>query len=850
LQLAATAPGKTTSKFLQGFRGFPEELGWKHRTGRTSMSNHFVSLRVIGLIALHAAVSHAASTIEFAATNYTGIEGGGVQLQLVVDPPVTTTNARVRVAQTGGSAGAGDFYGYSGYPDGTILIPASQSQVSVWVSLTDDGLPESDETIEFTLTNPAGDLVLGPRTRAVVTIQNARPFFSLSWSSGFEATGVDVHCARTGDTNVAFTVDYVSIANGTAAPGVNFVPTNGTIAVGAGVREVSFVLPALNDGVVNDPGAAKTFGFYLANATAGVTIDTTPTKLSIADSQWPTTLDLNYQPPVSGGYLSRFSVAPNGQMVALEFQSSSDVDPVYRLVSLNADGSLEARSLTIVFGNTNSWVEISKVAIQADGKVLVLGNFTIINGVPLRRPGFARLSADGALDTSFVPAVSPDRFWEYGGPALKALTDGRILVFDGTLRALKSNGEIDPNFQAIGPARLHSFAEDAQGKLIVAGGFAPGDGSGPVTIVRMNRDGSLDSTFSPASAVMPGERNTVDTILPMPDGKLLIAGTFLSVNGVNRTNLARLDSSGLTDETFDAGSALLDGVRLSPIILNDDKILLVFAQYGSYGWNGSVQRLNSDGSLDGQFPVRLYSGGDWEDVPRISAMTIDSGKLLVAGYLATVNGIHRKGLARLLLDDAPQSAAVIAPNWPAFWTPTFEGFEGMGEAKVTVRRLGDVRGAATVNYRTQDGSANAGQDYTALVGTLSFAPLEMEKSFRLPILNDTEFESDETVELVLSPGSGVAAVGPKTLFTIHDDEVTVSELQFHHDINGVPPYVSFTFNSVPDQVYFIERSTDLKSWQQVDSVQIWPGSTPAYHSTWDGAGLFASSKWFFRVRRQ
>jgi hypothetical protein len=169
----------------------------------------------------------------------------------------------------------------------------------------------------------------------------------------------------------------------------------------------------------------------------------------------------------------------------------------------------------------------------------------------------------------------------------------------------------------------------------------------------------------------------------------------------------------------------------------------------------------------------------------------------------------------------------------------------MAEAKITVRRLGDVRGPATVAYTTQDGSAKAGQDYTAVSGTLNFEPVEMEKSFRLPILDDTEFEPDETVELVLSPGSGVAAVGPKTLFAIHDDEVTISEMQLKH--NDVTSYVSFSFNSVPDQIYFIARSTDLKSWQQVGSITTSAGS---YRSTWEGAGLFASSKWFFRVRRQ
>ena len=84
-------------------------------------------------------------------------------------------------------------------------------------------------------------------------------------------------------------------------------------------------------------------------------------------------------------------------------------------------------------------------------------------------------------------------------------------------------------------------------------------------------------------------------------------------------------------------------------------------------------------------------------------MTLSSGRLLIVGHFGVVNDLPSDyGLARLLMDDAPSSVAVF-PYWR-----NREGFEGMGEAEITVRRLGDVRGAATVNYRTQDGSAHGG----------------------------------------------------------------------------------------------------------------------------------------------
>lgn len=56
----------------------------------------------------------------------------------------------------------------------------------------------------------------------------------------------------------------------------------------------------------------------------------------------------------------------------------------------------------------------------------------------------------------------------------------------------------------------------------------------------------------------------------------------------------------------------------------------------------------------------------------------------------------------------------------------------------------------TVDYATQDESAVAGLDYTAVLGTLSFAPGEITKTFEAPILGDQQYEQDELFTLSLS----------------------------------------------------------------------------------------------------
>ena len=64
----------------------------------------------------------------------------------------------------------------------------------------------------------------------------------------------------------------------------------------------------------------------------------------------------------------------------------------------------------------------------------------------------------------------------------------------------------------------------------------------------------------------------------------------------------------------------------------------------------------------------------------------------------------------------------------------------------------------TVDFATSDGSATAGADYTAVSGTLRFAPGETSKTIIVPTLDDTEFEPAETFFVNLTNPIGVAAI--------------------------------------------------------------------------------------------
>jgi len=413
------------------------------------------------------------------------------------------------------------------------------------------------------------------------------------------------------------------------------------------------------------------------------------------------------------------------------------------------------------------------------------------------------------------------------------------LIHDGiSLRALTASGAIDLAFHADSRIPLPTTAADApEGKLVIAVEFSLCTSAMicPFTVLRLNQDGSDDSAFTPASTDWE-----VSNLLLQSDGRILVAGGFGSINGVARAILARLNPNGTLDESFKP-DLVEEPFRSAIIALDGENILVSLA--GRVAFHPSIQRLRPDGSLDKVFPVRL-SGGD-NPQPYLQSIVPQGRKLRIQGGFSAVNDFPvRGGIARLLLDEAPKTAVVFAPETSQVLR------EGMGHAEITVRRLGDVRDPATITYQTQDGSAKAGQDYTAVSGTLSFAPFETEKSLPLPIINDDENEPDETVQLVLSARSGVDFVAPPTTFVIqNDDGIRIERLS--PDASGG---FDMFFRSIPGGHYILEGSSDLKDWKTVlTSDSRFFFSDGSYSSGFvqiDGGGVTRPNYRFFRIKRE
>ena len=148
-----------------------------------------------------------------------------------------------------------------------------------------------------------------------------------------------------------------------------------------------------------------------------------------------------------------------------------------------------------------------------------------------------------------------------------------------------------------------------------------------------------------------------------------------------------------------------------------------------------------------------------------------------------------KGTQRNHKVDGSQSAAahLLVAN--------AEAHEADGEMTFTVRLEPHGLGIVTVDYATRDGSARAGEDYTATGGTLRFNSLETERTVTVPITDDTEPDDGETFTLTLSnpDGAKIRAGDGEATGTIRNSEPQEALTASFEDVPAAHDGAAFRF---------------------------------------------------------
>jgi uncharacterized delta-60 repeat protein len=355
------------------------------------------------------------------------------------------------------------------------------------------------------------------------------------------------------------------------------------------------------------------------------------------------TADATFNPGVQGG--SVFFVVRQGDgkiIIAGSFLEVNGVDRKY-IARLNEDGSLDSG---FVPGAGPSSDVDGGLGLQSDGKIIIAGNFSSVNGVT--RNDMARLNSDGTLDESFDlgtgVAGSSAAVYE-----IAVQTDDRIVVggkftsINGTNRGgiarLNSNGTLDDTFApsgvTLGSATVSMLGIQGDGKILIGGSFSRVNGSSRTNLARLFSTGGLDGTFNPG---VPDTR--VFSLRLQTDGKVLVGGEFNSISGIPRISIARFSSLGALDATFDPGTALRH-TTFSISVQTDGKIIL--GNFANATGQMALERLMTNGVQDA-----TYNPGPILDNGFINATALQpDGKIVIGGDFDFVDSVARRRVARL-----------------------------------------------------------------------------------------------------------------------------------------------------------------------------------------------------------
>ena len=380
-------------------------------------------------------------------------------------------------------------------------------------------------------------------------------------------------------------------------------------------------------------GYSKSLKYHLPQDKFPMPEMTESGKLNFADGN----IDATFNSSVTEGfgYVNETVVQPDGKIIAVGLFQRANGARTNGIARFNADGSLD----TSFNAGSGASAAIRAVALQSDGKIIIGGAFTVFNNQAVNR--IVRLNSDGSIDSSFSLTVA---FNNQINDVL-VLADGKIMVGGAftlsstRLVRLNSNGTLDSAISSFNN-NVFTIALAPDGKIVIGGQFS----LPKPTIARLNNDGTLDSVFSPTTG---GAGSPVYKAIVQPNGKIIAAGAFRVFNGTETDAVVRLNDNGSIDSTFEitnldplSSAFESDGLALQP----DGKILVSFFD-NSPGSIADVRRFNSDASPDATFNTNTDNS-----LAVIDLNLLANGKVLAGGYFVTVNNQQRLRLVKLNSD--------------------------------------------------------------------------------------------------------------------------------------------------------------------------------------------------------
>jgi len=475
-------------------------------------------------------------------------------------------------------------------------------------------------------------------------------------------------------TAINSTVNAVAVQNdGKIVVGWRFssgwVSTNSIVRLNAdGSQDTSFnadcqlsIVDAItidSDGSILVAGTSFPGWLSASNRIVRLNTDGT-TAVFVEINQW---LDWSWFP----NWAKTIAVQSNGKiLLGGNFSTYAGVT-VNHIVLINSDFSLTSDNLIFWDWFDNN---VNSIAIQSDGKIVVGGNFSTYDWSTANK--IIRLSKAGVVDTT----LSVGNGFDAVVNAITLTTWGRIVVgwnftsyqwnAANKVVRLTTAGIIDTTFSRgiIPDAPVNCITLQSDGKPIVG----QDDGNyvwvAASYVSRLTTTGILDTAFN----IWKWFNGLVRASVIQSDGKIVIGGDFTSYGWVSAKRIVRLNTDGSVDTSFTPGSTFNSYIK-SLAIQSDGKII------AGGDFSNKIIRLNKDGSQDTGFAQSVVNWDVYSLAIQSDGMVIAGGNFqqgwgmriirLTTTWAQDTSFDSKAGFERYVSALAVQSDGKILAGWP------------------------------------------------------------------------------------------------------------------------------------------------------------------------------------------
>ena len=674
--------------------------------------------------------------------------------------PAPVRRASVDYATSDDTATAGADYTAT---SGTLIFEVGETHKTISVPVIDDAVPDSGETFTLTLSNPINAFLGDGTATATGTIYNHDPEDLTASFGGVPET----HGGEPFVMLLQFT-EPVGVGWGTMNDRLLNV-TNGRVAQ---ARRVDRKHDPVTDKVLS-----ALWEITIDPSFGDVTVELPAT----ADCEAPLAVCTKDGRPLSAAASVTVALealtATQSEYPSVHERAELDLEVAFSAPVTLTPEAMRNHALTVANA------ELVSVSRAADDE---------------KRWRFRVLPLSNETVTVELPAPSD------------CAAEGAVCTADGRKLASAVRWEIAPRdpdaVDAAGPEPVSAEVERAALVLVYGEGLdeasVPAPEAFTVTVAGAVRSlaASAPVTVSGrrvflalASTVAPGEAVTVSYAVP-PESRLqdradndAPAVSDLAVTNATPPFTVRFEEGSVPEThdgvnrvafriVFSEDPAKLQGRWVSKLL----REAVVARIGGDRIYTRDIERLGDSGRRHWQMKVRFLGGFALatEDLTIELGPTSDCAD---ADALCTQDGWK--------LSNRISARIRYAPSLSVAGVEATEAAGATVDFPVTLSRA-QAR-PVTVDYATSDGAATAGEDYTAVTGTLTFAPGETKKTVSVAVLDDGEAEEAETLTLTLSNASGAGTVirTASATGTIEDDEPA------GHGAPGEP--LTASFSSVP-----------------------------------------------------